>query len=333
MPRSRTVPWVETGRLQSPSRVLVVIQLTGGNDALNTVIPVRSDAYYRSRAGLGIAPKASLRINDDFSLHPALTGLKSLYDQGFAAVVQGVGHPNPNRSHFKSMDIWHTASPEGRLASGWLGRYLDGHEIRAGFSVLPPVSRPCLANTAGVVLTPEIPLAMCGLTIPMPMDDLPNTLTGRLRAVSAMIASGSPARVYYVSQAGYDTHVDQADRHRRLLAELDKAIGDFVAELRSARALDRVLVMTFSEFGRSIAENASGGTEHGEAGVMFLIGPKVRPGLHGQAPSPDATDDPQAGLPWTTDFRRVYAAVLEDWLAVDPTPLLAARFRPLPVIA
>jgi uncharacterized protein (DUF1501 family) len=377
-------------------RVLVVVQLAGGNDGLNTVIPFRNDAYYKARPQLAIARKEALALNDDFGLHPAAKGLKHLYDEGLLSIVHGVGYPNPNRSHFKSMDIWHKASPDGRLHDGWLGRYFDN---TCSGSDPDPLD--------GVALTEETPLAMRGdrfeplafqrpeelrwrgpaqepaqrlfskmQTARMtpaesdstealsylhrtamdaqmsaaelqdatrnmapatrrPLDGrrprVPrNSLSESLTLVANMIAARMPTRVYYVSLAGFDTHAAQVNRQRVLLQNLGDALAAFVVALREQGDLDRTLVMAFSEFGRRVAENASGGTDHGKAAPLFFVGNQVQAGLVGEHPS---LEDLDAGdLRFRADFRCAYAAVLRNWLKADDRAILGRDFAPLNVI-
>lgn len=364
---------------------LVVVQLGGGNDGLNTVIPFIHDEYYRGRPKLAVPQAKVLRLTDEVGLHPALTALKRAYDDGRVAVVQGVGYPNPNRSHFRSMEIWQTADPTGTgPKSGWLGRLFDSE-------------CPNCASNTGMTLSTEMPLAMQGssprvvavdditrfgfhpvqgggaaeidafrrLIQPVPggeplVDFLTHTemnallaaadlgrLAGRLaqdtgsdypkdpfaqklRVIAELMAAGSPTRVYYVSLGGFDTHVTQAGRHDRLLESLGAGLGAFLSDLKTKGLQDKVLLMTFSEFGRRVAENASGGTDHGTAAPMLLVGGQVRPGVHGAQPS--LTDLDQGDLKYQTDFRSVYSTVLEQWLGVPSDGILGGKFAPLDVI-
>lgn len=374
-------------------RILVVVQLAGGNDGLNTVIPVQRDEYYRYRPRLAIARKDALPLEKGLALHPAARGLKELFDQGRMAIVQGVGYPNPNRSHFTSMDIWHTADPSLRTHEGWLGRYFDA--CCKGDDPDPePIS--------GVALMSETPLAMQGdrftplafsnldaLTWRSPRrdsravevfrklnnidGDLPpekhelarylqraalkaqiaadeirsaagaslrgaaarlqqrgDELARALQLVVRMIAADLPTRVYYVSMGGFDTHTSQEGRHRQLLEALGEAMKGFLDALEEDKLLDRVLVMTFSEFGRRVQENASGGTDHGEAAPLLLFGSKLWPGLHGE--HPDLRNLHRGDLAFNCDFRRVYASVLRDWLKIRPERVLGGAFAPLRLI-
>jgi len=377
--------------LRDGERILVVLQLAGGNDGLSTVVPVTDDAYYRLRPRLAIPARDTLKLTDDFALAGAATGLKELFDTGHLAFVHAMGYPNPNRSHFKSMDIWHTASPDGRMHSGWLGRYFDnccrGED-------------PC-DSTCGVALMEESPLAMRGesflplafertaalkwhaavrpastgravtaLNQPRPIDppepennleylrrvalearlsaekiqwatrDQPHSRAdagrggaiGRdLDTVARLIGAGMRTRVYYVSQTGYDTHADQANRHARLLRELGEALTSFFHTLKAQGDIQRVLVMSFSEFGRRVAENASQGTDHGAGGVGFLAGAAVKGGVHG--PPPDLANLEHGDVRFRTDFRSLYATLLEDWLDVRHAPILGTPFPKLDLVS
>ncbi len=379
-------------RRDDSERILVVIQLAGGNDGLNTVIPVEMDAYYKNRPRLALPKKDALPLENGVALHPAATGLKELFDDGKMAVIQGVGYPNPNRSHFMSMDIWHTADPNLKSHEGWIGRYFD-----ACCSGSDPGPEPI----QGIALMGEAPLAMQGDSF-MPLafqepgalawrgaerdeaagevfrklnnidGDFPTTghelaaylqraalkaqvgadeirkaagasvrgrrgrgprgggLGGSLQLVARMIAADLPTRVYYVSMGGFDTHTGQAGRHRQLMQQLGEAVQDFVETLAEDKLLDRVLVMCFSEFGRRVQENASGGTDHGEAAPMFLFGSRLRPGVHEKHPSLEQLH--RGDLAFGVDFRRVYATVLRDWLKMSPAKVLGGGQNPLALI-
>lgn len=388
-------------------RVLVVIQMAGGNDGLNTIVPYRNDRYYQARPQLAIKKEAALRLTDDLGLHPAAAGLKSLFDDGLLAIVQGVGYPNPNRSHFVSTDIWATADPAQRIHDGWIGRYFDCE--CAG------EDRP--DSKLGIAITRETPLAMRGDRFspvsfgspaelawrsPGANDKLRDTfdklnrfdgertaspvspsnekaalyylrrvamdamagareiqdaagtstargrrgrqgrarparnrqgpLTQQLGMVKRMIAAGLKTRVYYVSQGGFDTHAGQTNRHQNLLGQLSGAVATFIKELKSDGLLDRVVVMTFSEFGRRVAQNASGGTDHGAAAPLFVIGSPVKAGLHGKHPSLEPAALDRGDLQWNTDFRSVYAGILDGWLKADADKILGGTFKALKLI-
>ncbi len=376
------------------SRILVVVQLAGGNDGLNTVVPYEMDGYYKHRRTLAIPAKDALKIGQGVGLHPAATGLKELFDDGKMAIVQGVGYPNPNRSHFTSMDIWHTADPLQKQRDGWIGRYFD-HCCKGE----DPTPEP----TECVALMQEMPLAVQGseftgmafegidaltwragerderaaaafrklnnqglspstdahglaaylqraaLKAQIGAEDIKQAGAGaigtnrrgrfgqrggrlaqELKMVAQMIKADLPTRIYYVSLGGFDTHAGQLGRHAQLMDQFGDAMKSFIDQLQEDGLLDRVLVMSFSEFGRRVQENASGGTDHGEAAPMFLFGSKIRPGLHEK--HPDLSKLNRGDLAFGCDFRRVYASVLRDWLKARPEKVLGQSFAPLPLV-
>ncbi len=384
-------------------RILVVLQLAGGNDGLNTIIPYRNDLYYRARPRLGIARESAFQLTSEIGLHPSATGLKQLYDQGHLAVLQGIGYPNPDRSHFVSTDIWSTADPQGRQHEGWIGRYLD--------CTCKGADRP--NPRLGIAITQEAPLAMQGKQFNPVSFGTPDELSWRgagpdspghaafdhlndstggpqksgaltseaaalsylertamdarasareiqqaagssgraarpdprpipgnktrggsqlsqqLGMVHRMIAAGLNTKVYYVSLGGFDTHANQANRHQQLMTQLGDALAEFVGGLKTDGLLDRVLIVTFSEFGRRVTENASQGTDHGAAAPLFVMGGKVRAGVYGAHPSLESSDLDQGDLKWQTDFRSVYATVLRNWLSADASKVLGGSFKPM----
>jgi uncharacterized protein (DUF1501 family) len=350
------------------SRVLVVVQLDGGNDALNTVVPHADPNYEKLRPKLRIQKKNLVRLTDTLGLHPSLKPLDGLLQAGQLAVLPGVGYPNPNRSHFESMAIWHTArfDPEERKGYGWLGRALDP---RAGTAYAVGAAVPgalrgrrstavALSRVEDVLLSD--PAAARQAVGPATADELlafvrrqaveahaaadqlaklagedaadyPATgLAQRLKLVARLLKADLGARVFYTVQSGYDTHASQAFTHAELLATFAGAVAAFFADLKTAKLADRVALLAFSEFGRTIHENGSGGTDHGTAGAVFAAGPGVRGGTVGSMPS---LTDLAGGEPkLTTDFRQVYATVLEDWLGVAAGEVLAGQFERLPLI-
>lgn len=362
-------------------RVLVVIQLGGGNDGLNSVVPYGDDAYYRVRPTLGLRPERVLKLDDYLGLNDKLTGLKALYDDGLLGLIQGVGYPNPDRSHFRSMEIWHTASESDEyLGTGWIGRYFDNScsgsaRPQAGVAVMesqpqafggdkgfgiafdspdgygwtPGRGADTLENFERINSVPADP----GSTLDFLRHTTSNAIMsaaevqeatrrggfrsagGRqqdpLELVAALIRGGLETRIFYVAVSGFDTHANQAGQHDRLLELCGNRIKAFQDTLRRDGTADRVLTMVFSEFGRRVAENGSRGTDHGTAAPMFLIGQGVKPGLHGAAPS--LTDLSQGDLKHSTDFRAVYASVLDGWFHTDPKLVLRQSFEPLPIIA
>ncbi len=366
--------------------ILVVVQLGGGNDGLNTVVPLGNDAYYRARPTLAVPQKDVIRVADGLGLHPSLAPVKALFDQGAMALIQGVGYPNPSRSHFKSMEIWHTADPEGRVVRyGWIGRYFD--------SKCPTCELP----TVGVNVGPTMPLAMqaeSGMGVSLenpdafqwmstfnglgPKEELelfqllnapapnepgtidflrhtamnayvssekvrgavssykggvayPNHQFGyHMKLIAQLIAGKLPTKVYYANMSGFDTHAAQKGAHERLLQQFAEGVAAFYKDLEAQGNADRVVTLAFSEFGRRVAENASGGTDHGTAAPMFVFGKALKGGLYGTYPS--LTDLDQGDLKHAVDFRSVYATVLDKWLGADTTKILGSDFQRLPFI-
>ena len=367
-------------------RILVLVELAGGNDGLNTVVPFTNDEYYRQRPTIAQGRGAVHKLNDELGLHPAMQGFKKLFDDRKLAVVQGVGYPNPNRSHFRSMDIWHTAVPDQvDKRTGWLGRALDRtaeqHSGRLpamalGMERLPlalvstkfyvPMVRsledyklqlgegPGREERGTVVEALADQTAAAGTELEFlrrtalsayssarrleevtaqyqPAAEYPeNGLGQRLKTVAQLIAGDLGVQVFYVSLGGFDTHADQTGAHNGLMNELSTALTAFQQDLVGHKLADRVLTCTFSEFGRRVKENGSLGTDHGAASQMFLLGNAVKPGIHGVHPSLTRLD--QGDLIHHTDFRRVYATLLEKWLDWPTAQVLAAGHKPMPIL-
>ena len=403
---------VATGK---DSTILVILQMAGGNDGLNTVIPHGNDYYYRARPKIGIAAKYVLKLNDSVGLHPGLTGFKELYDSGHLAVIQGIGYPNPNRSHFRSTEIWQTAADSNKIERyGWLGRYFDnacsgcdptiavsiGRQMPQAFAAKfpkgvsldnpqnyrfiagnrpgdmtsteesyrklndmhPPASDSITAgdgsteNSGGTIAAISGPTLRTG----SPLDFLERTaldaqvssdeiraitsrtenmatypasqLANSLKLVAKLIGGGLPTRIFYVSQGGYDTHTNQPGTQARLLKELGDSVKSFYDDMKAQGHSQRVLLLTFSEFGRRVSENANNGTDHGAAAPMFVLGEKVKAGLLGQYPSLAPADLFEGDLKYNVDFRSVYAAVLENWLKTRSEPVLGRKFTPLQIV-
>lgn len=364
-------------------RVLVVVQLTGGNDGLNTVVPYTDDEYRRQRPKLAIPTDRLLKLNDQLGLHPAARGLADLWEDNKLAIVQGVGYPQPNRSHFESMDIWHSClRKETPRADGWIGRYLEqagparsdapavhlgqgkqplalaARDVRvpsiaslerfrlqaedtnvraaiADLAAAKPSSNDELlgflqSSTAAAISASErVDQARRGYETPIAYPE--NALAEKLRTVAQLIDAGLQTRVYYVELDGFDTHAQQPDAHTALLGQFADSTRAFQRDIEHHGHGDRVLVVSFSEFGRRVAENASDGTDHGAAGPMFLAGNRVRPGTIGDHPS--LTDLQDGDLKHAIDFRQVYAAILESWLGCASEPVLGERYDPVPAIA
>ncbi len=392
---------IRTALAQAPptDNILVVVQQSGGNDGLSMVVPYGHDDYHRVRQASRIGANEVLKLDDHVGLHPNLRGLKDLHDQGQLTVVQGVGYPNFNQSHFTSMDIWHAADPNiqdrggqpqvGGGLTGWLGRYCDHayrgnvdikRSVAVGFTQAPRAiqgrQHPGLSfqgaggfrlfagnrggnqmqNNVSNKLARIAPAANNNEDLDFVNQTIANAIaTGEqisnlalryqtpiqypfniplavsLRTVAAMISSGLSTRVFYVFQDGYDTHADQRTRHDKLMADLNAAIVAFQKDIARQGNTRRVLMMTMSEFGRRVHENGSRGTDHGMAAPLFLIGPAVKGGIHGQHPG--LTRDElvlNRDLQFHTDFRSVYATVLEKWLGTQSRPILG---RQMPLLS
>ncbi|MBI1317825.1 MAG: DUF1501 domain-containing protein [Candidatus Hydrogenedens sp.] len=360
-------------------RVLVVVQLGGGNDGLNTVVPYGDDEYYRARPKLGLKADSLLRIDDYVAMNSSMTGMKDLYDNGKLAIIQGSGYPNPDRSHFRSMEIWHTASDSDEFMSrGWIGRYFDNQcsgsarpqagmaidserpqafEGERGFGIATTTPKEfgwdrgelfqddtlftkmnAAAGSANGTLDflrhTTLNASTSSEQVRMAADKGKVHAANRynqLDTVAGLIRGGLETRVYYVSTSGFDTHAGQLAAHGNLWSRVSKALADFQAQLEKDGTADRVTTLVFSEFGRRVGENASGGTDHGTAAPVFLMGKGIRPGLHGKAPS--LTDLDHGDLKFTTDFRSIYASVLENWFEADSKTILGHQFDTLPIIA
>jgi len=356
------------------NKVLVVLQFSGGNDGLNTIIPVRNDIYYKSRPKLGIEKNNALSLTDEVGINPALPAFKELFDDGSLGILNGVGYPNPDRSHFRSMDIWQSASDSDKyIYSGWLGRYLDAQcsgcskptqalevddvlslalkgEDNKGLAVKDPRR---LYNTSHEKYFKDINAAHKNGEEPV-VDYLYKTLSDtlssadyifqqsrlhpssqmypatelgkNLKTISSLILSDINTKVYYVSLGSFDTHVNQESQQKRLFTELNDAINAFVKELKDNNRFQDVMLMTFSEFGRRVAQNASGGTDHGTANNMFLVGGGLKQkGLINAMV--DLNDLNEGDLKHTIDFKNVYATILRQWLDADDKAILGKQYE------
>jgi uncharacterized protein (DUF1501 family) len=361
-----------------PRRALVVVQLSGGNDGLSTVVPFGDDAYGRARTALRVADP--LKLDAHVGLHPGLERWLPLFREGRLAIVQGASYPEPNRSHFKALDIWHTGDARGRaLDTGWLGRAIDREcgerpdpnlvvQVGKGATYAlaarrhKPVAfenaeayrwqgRPgddpdferCNGDCAegsdvqrwlhdmGLAARASSAQVRAVVARYRPKAEYPRSrLADDLHAVAALLDGGLGTRVCYVERGGFDTHARQRDAHDQLMREVGGAVAAFQADLAAHGHADRVVTLVFSEFGRRVEENASGGTDHGVAGPMFLLGNAVKGGLHGRHPS--LTDLDEGDLRMTTDFRSVYAALLERWLGGSARDVLGREYPVVPVL-
>ena len=373
------------GSTIDPDNVLLVIQLGGGNDGLNTVIPYNDDAYHRVRPAISVAENTVLKIDDRIGLNPAMAPLDDLFKDGRVAIVQGVGYPNPNRSHFEATQIWETASPENPVSNGWLGRYLDltvrqtqansdpaklfsavtlGDTVPTAL-IAQHVDVPAIGalntfgynagkdtaskSTAGQLYDGAKPgqspyLSLISDTARTAMhggDVLRTKIAGykpavtypkdafsqQLQLAAQIVGSNLGTKIIFVSIGSFDTHANQRAQQDRLLGYLASGLHAFYADL-AAHDLDRrVLAMTFSEFGRRVAQNASNGTDHGTAMPLFIIGGGVKGGVYGDHPS--LTDLDSGDLKHALDFRAVYATILEKWLGRSSSGIIAGTYAPL----
>ena len=376
-------------------RVLVVLQMAGGNDGLNTVIPLNDRGYFAARPGLAQNPKSTLPLENGMAFNGVMTGMKGLWDQRRMAVILGVGYPNPNRSHFRAMDIWHTASTTNVTGNGWIGRLMDAttHETDSAWRVanigseLPrslfadSVFVPSLSSIPAYVLSTDRKfskdsdrrlqtfaqlnaryaqdaavqaeyggsLAFVSQTgfeayqstvmlqteaktyttkVPYPTTPLAQAFKTAATLIMSRLGTG----VVYITTGGFDTHAGQSDTQNRLLQTVSDAVGAFYADLAAQEAADDVSTVMWTEFGRRIKENGSGGTDHGTASPMFVIGGGVKPGLYGDQPS-TASPDTSGDLKYSTDFRQVYASIIEQRFGVASKDVLGQTYSTLPLFA
>ena len=365
--------------------ILVVVELTGGNDGLNTVVPFKDPEYAKLRPTLKLPETQLKKLNDELGLHPQLSGLADIYNEGALTVVQGVGYPNPTQSHFDSMDIWQSATTEKTRTEGWIGKALKGmtgaptFHVKSANEKSPLALEGAPARAPSIASLEEFQLQMAAASGADKKDQrdviegavkgagakpgllefvsrtAANTyassrrlqeigknyqpkaaypqqfaLANRLKLAAQLIDADIGSRIFYVALEGFDTHSAQAPQHALLMLQLSSAISAFYKDLAARGHKDRLLIMTFSEFGRRAKENGSRGTDHGSAAPMFLVGGKVKPGIVGKHPS--LTDIPMSNLQHHTDFRQVYAAVLEKWLGVDSKPILGGKYEPVDVL-
>ena len=364
--------------------VLVVLQMSGAFDALNTIIPYNDPLYVDNRPVLKVGPEEVLAIDDKVGFHPSMAPLKDFYDQGKLAVIQGIGYPNPIRSHFRSMDIWHTAEPAKQVTEGWLGRTireLDPHKENVLTAVnfgrglpralaAPGVSVASVGNldTYGVLTgidgedqrtealeifsrmySPLIGtgpandyLSQTGLDA-LKGADILNTAPQMYS--STIEYNGDPfsqwvkniaqthlaefgTRILYTSlnPGAFDTHANQGTAFPKLWAEMSNAVSDLYQDLKEHNSNEEVVILMFTEFGRRVQENGSG-TDHGSGSVAFVIGDAVKGGLYGEYPSLEPSKLDEGDLRWNNDFRSTYATLLENWMGIDPQPILGGAFE------
>ena len=363
------------------NKVLIVIQLSGGNDGLNTFIPYKNDLYYQLRPRLAYAESAVLKLTDEMAFNPGMTAMHKLYDQGDLCIINNIGYPNPNHSHFRSMDIWNTGSGSDQyIDTGWLGRYLDSkcnpcthsHEAvevddtlsialkgmyakglaisnperlyrstrdpfyrelteNAGASIGESAAQSYLYKTL-VETTSSISYIYNQSKIYKSAETYPaNGFGNKLKLIAELICSGSETKVYYVSLTGFDTHSRQKPVHERLLTTLSEGLSAIVGDLKKNGKFDETLIMAFSEFGRRAKQNASDGTDHGEANNLFLAGGSLKQkGFMNQAPN--LKDMASFNLKYQVDFRSVYATILKKWLNANDEELIKGSFKKMDFI-
>ncbi|WP_406685206.1 DUF1501 domain-containing protein [Seonamhaeicola sp. MEBiC1930] len=358
---------------------LVIVQLSGGNDGLNTIVPFQNDTYYKERATLSIAKRDVLRLTDEVGLHPSLAPLNRLYDEGLLTIINNVGYPNPNRSHFRSMDIWQTAVDSNEYSqSGWIGRYLDhyGEVPYSAIQIDESLSLAMKGETNNAIATQD-PKTLYNLsrdpyfknlqnhkndphlsehnlgylyksmieahssakyifetskTVSSKKEYPKNKFGKQLKTTAQFINSHLSTKVYYASLNGFDTHSNQLATQGRLLTQYAEGIETFVQDLKAGGTFNDTLILTFSEFGRRVKQNASSGTDHGTANNLFIIGNQLRkPGLYNNMANLDDLDG-NGDLKFEIDFRTIYATVLNKWLDVNDEKVLNKSFKQLDFI-
>ena len=377
---------------QGKDNILVVIEMTGGNDGLNTVIPYADDLYHKNRPTLHQTKDMVVKLDDHVGLNQSMQSLGQMHQRGQLATIQGVGYPNPDRSHFESMDRWQMGDPNRKMGTGWLGRSINELQQKSGGIPMMHVGNGKLplalqgATTGAISVNNKQPyrLELGGGTderhkarrklledLAAPdqeadkdnllqfvarrevqtlstLDKLTEVLRGneqdgrfgfgpnqnlqlKLQLIARLIIKEFGTRVFYVVIDGFDTHSAQDQAHRLILQQVSDGIAQMFQTLQQGGHDKRVLAMTFSEFGRRVKENGSKGTDHGAASCMFVAGPGVKGGVVGKHPSLEKLDD--GDLIHHTDFRRVYATLLDNWLGVDSKSVLGGKFEPMEFIA
>ncbi len=362
-------------------RTLIVVQMAGGNDGLNTVVPFSDATYRKMRPTIGIPDAKVLPLDTRLGLHPNLASLKKIWDEGHMAVVEGVGYPNQSLSHFQAMDIWQTLDLTGNGSDGWLGKLVsgwvdsDGHPFKAmdiGVQTAQALSSisaqvPTLSSTQTYRVYPDPADGDAGNARMQALMNLYNSypktspyaalldatalsaqdgsrqlatadagyhaavtypkgpFAAGLKVLAEAIVQGLGLRVGYVTLGGFDTHANQSATHDTLMQTLADGLYAFYTDLVQHGKADNVVVMTWSEFGRRVEENGSLGTDHGTAAPMFVLGNSVSKGIFGEPPSLTSLDS-AGNLKYTTDFRSVYATVLDRWLGASSKDVLGGSF-------
>ena len=372
----------QNGTQHNSAPVLVVLQLSGGNDVLNTVVPYGDGLYYDFRPTTGIAEDNVIPLDGRFGLHPTMGRIKDLWDQGNVAVVNGIGYPKPDRSHFRSMDIWHTAEPEKLIAEGWLGRvireldpekqnvctgvsfgtgmpramYLSGTPAMSvsqleGYGLLTTLSgekqRRALNAFTRMYMPEEFEeqnmmlehIGQTGIDAMTGADLLkaaplgyqsnveyaPDPLSQSLRGIAQVHLAGLGTRVFYTQIGGFDVHGNEVNMQSKLWDNVSRSVGDFFDDLKEHDAADEVVMLVFTEFGRRVKDNGNG-TDHGSGGGAFLIGERVNGGFYSDYPSLAPSEQLNGDLHFNNDFRSLYSSVLDQWLGINPAPIVNGNF-------
>jgi len=358
---------------------LVMIQLSGGNDGLNTIVPYRNDIYYKNRPGIALSSDGLIKANDEIGFNKNLAPLKNLYDRGYVSILNNVGYPNPNRSHFRSTDIWHTASDSNEyLDSGWVGRYIDayGKQPHSGIELDDSLSLMLKGENINGIATKNPAVLFRNMRTPYfkkvleyqsdahlsehnlgylyktmieaessakyifetsktyssKLEYPNNPFAKQLKTTAQFINSGIESKIYYVSMPGFDTHAGQANKQKRLLKTYAESMEVFVKDLEKNNTFKDTLVLTFSEFGRRVKQNAAGGTDHGTANNVFIIGKNLKKtGFYNEAPNLSDLDA-NGDLRYSIDFRSIYATILDKWLDVNDQSILRKSFDKLDFI-
>ena len=363
--------------------VFVVVQLSGGNDFMNTFVPYGNPLYYDFRKTVGIPEDNLLQIDNNYGFNPALGRINDMYKSGNVAIVSGVGYPEPDRSHFRSMDIWHTAEPTTSSAEGWLGRVIreldpdkknvctgvsfgqglpramylsgvpaisvrdlesyglltnmSGQEQRRSLNVFTRMYMPVEFDEASMIMsqigqTGIDALAGVDMLKPIPtqysssIEYGDDQLSQSLRGIAQVHTANIGTRIFYAELGGFDTHGALMDTQTGLLTILSRAVGDFFDDLKEHDAAEEVIMLIFTEFGRRIRDNGNG-TDHGSGGGAILIGDRINGNLYGEYPSLDPADQLSGDMHFNNDFRSIYSTVLDDWLGIQPDPIVNGSFE------
>ena len=362
--------------------VFVVLQLSGGNDFMSTVIPYNDPHYFEYRKTVGIPEDDALHIDGGYAFHPSMGTIKNLWDEGKVAIFPGTGYPSPNRSHFRSMDIWHTANPEALSSDGWLGKtirdldpqkenvvtgvsfgsglpramYLSGtpaisvselegyglltdlagRQQRQAIKAFTRMYAPEEFEEADVVwdhlgqtgidaLTGADMLKTAPPAYTSSVEYANDALSQSLKGIAQVHLSGIGTRIFYAQLGGFDVHGAQIQTQQTLLQNVSRSVGDFFDDLRENDGSQEVIMMIFSEFGRRIKDNGNG-TDHGSGGGTLLIGDRVKGGFYDPYPSLAPEDQLDGDMHFSHDFRSIYSTVLEQWLGLNPVPIVNGAF-------